>query len=133
MVPGAAPALAKAGVGGHLQSLSIPFSVGLCLQHEHRITTVRAGTEVHSLEGCQLCHGRSAAILPGAGAIVVPSDSTDFGGEQKSISTDFGCSAASCQASVQAGRYDKWEVRKEIEEEIKSVRLACPGGHWQGC
>lgn len=26
------------------------------------------------------------------------------------------------QASVQAGKYDKWEVRKEIEEEIKSVR-----------
>ena len=25
------------------------------------------------------------------------------------------------QASVQAGKYDKWAVRKEIEEEIKKV------------
>lgn len=58
--------------------------------------------------------------------VQVPSDSTDFGGEQFDLHKA-GCSAASCQASVQAGRYDKWEVRKEIEEEIKSVRLACSG------
>ena len=58
--------------------------------------------------------------------VLVPSESTDFGGEQFDLHKA-GCSAASCQASVQAGRYDKWEVRKEIEEEIKSVRLACSG------
>ena len=29
------------------------------------------------------------------------------------------------EASVQAGRYDKWEVRKTLEEEIKSVGLTC--------
>ena len=29
------------------------------------------------------------------------------------------------EASVQAGRYDKWEVRKTLEEEIKSVALPC--------
>ena len=31
------------------------------------------------------------------------------------------------EASVQAGRYDKWEVRKTLEEEIKSVALPCGG------
>mmetsp|Transcript_44900 Transcript_44900/g.71334 ORF Transcript_44900/g.71334 Transcript_44900/m.71334 type:complete len:207 (-) Transcript_44900:69-689(-) len=34
------------------------------------------------------------------------------------------------QASVQAGRYDKWEVRKEIEEEIKSAPVVIYTYDW---
>ncbi|CAK9095245.1 unnamed protein product, partial [Durusdinium trenchii] len=34
------------------------------------------------------------------------------------------------QASVQAGRYDKWDVRKEIEEEIKSAPVVIYTYDW---
>lgn len=66
--------------------------------------------QVHSLEGCKLRHGRIAAILPGAGV--------DSGPPSSHVAAPL---SAFGKASIQAGRYDKWQIRKQIEEEIKSV------------
>eukprot|EP00438_Fugacium_kawagutii_P006573 Skav231726 [mRNA] locus=scaffold2515:216152:217084:- [translate_table: standard] len=76
--------------------------------------------QVHPLEGCELRHGRIAAILPGAGV----------DGDHGTTSRSNVAASAPCKASIQAGRYDKWQIRKQIEEEIKSAPVVIYTYDW---